>query len=119
MLEDLQIIAAKARDLDIQIVVDEIEFLLQSNKGFMLAQKPAKDIAKLQDHDARLVRVVANQRSDRIERVKEKMRIDLTAEGIHARLEQQLLMLLEVHLDPRVIPDFNRHGHRHDRRQHH
>ena len=47
------------------------------------------------------------------------MRIDLAAEGIHPRLEQQLLMLLEVHLDPRVIPDFNRHGHRHYRREHH
>ena len=38
------------------------------------------------------------------------MRIDLTGERGHARLQQKLLMLLEVHLDARVVPNLDGHG---------
>ena len=113
VLENLQIVAAKAGYFDIQIIVDKIEFLLQSHKSVVLAQKPAENIAQLQHHHAGLVRVIANQRSDRIQRVEKKVRIDLAAERGHAGFEQQLLMLFEVHLDPRVIPNLDRHSYGH------
>ena len=68
---------------------------------------------------ARQVRIVANQRRNGIERIEQEMRIDLAGERVHARLEQQLLVLLEVHLDARVVPNLDGHGHGHHRRQQH
>ena len=118
VLEDLQIIAAEAGHFDIQIIVDKVELLLQRHEGFVLAQEAAEDIAQLQDHHARLIGIVANQRRDGIERVEQEMRIDLAGERVHARLEQQLLMLLEVHLDARVVPNLDGNRHRHHRCQH-
>ena len=51
------------------------------------------------------------------------MGINLRGQGVHARLEQQLLVLLEVHFDARVVPDLHRHGDGHhggeqDQREH-
>ena len=113
----MQIVAPESRDLDIQIIVDEIELLLQRHKGFMLAQQPPQNIAQLDDHTAGHVRIVANQRRNRVQRIEQKMRIDLRGQRVHARLEQQLLVLLEIHFDSRVVPDLHRNRDGHHRGQ--
>jgi hypothetical protein len=65
-----EIVSPEPRDFDIQIVVDKIEFFLQGHKRFMFAQQPPQNIAQLEDYAARHIRIVANQRGHRIERVK-------------------------------------------------
>src|SRR4029077_1019035 len=45
-----KVVAPEPCDLDIQIVVDKIEFLLQGQKRLVLAQKPPQNIAQLDDH---------------------------------------------------------------------
>ena len=117
VLEDLQIVAAEASHFDVQIIVDKTELFVERHEGLVLAQQAAKDIAQLQDDDARQVGIIANQRRDRIERVEQEMRIDLAGERVHARLQQQLLVLLEIHLDARVVPDLDGNGDGHHRSQ--
>src|SRR5580698_936413 len=104
-LENLELVAPKADDLDVQIIVDEIKLFPQRNEGLMLPQQPPQNIGKLQHHAASHVRIEADQGGDSVQRVEKEMGIDLAGQGVHARLEQVLLVLLEVHLDARVVPD--------------
>ena len=62
--------------------------------------------------------IEANQRRNGIQRVEQEVRIDLAGERVHARLQQQLLVLLEIHLDARVVPDFQRRRDGHHRGEH-
>ena len=50
------------RNLNVQVVVDELQFFSQRHKGFMLTEQPSKDIAKPQHHAPRCVRIKSNQR---------------------------------------------------------
>ena len=117
-LKNLQLVAAEADHFDIEIIVDEFEFFAQGDKGLMLAQEAAQDIGELQDHAAGHVRIETDERRNCVQRVEKKMRIDLAGERVHARFQEKLLVLLEVHLDARVVPDFYGHGHAHHRRKH-
>ena len=64
VLHDFQVFAAEAGHFDVQIVVNELQFLDDyldiEVARFMLAEQPAKDVAQLQDHPPRRVRVKAN-----------------------------------------------------------
>jgi hypothetical protein len=118
-LENLQLVAAEADDFDVEVIVDEFEFFAQRDERFVLAKQAAQDVGELQDHAAGHVRVETDQRRNCVERVEKKMRIDLAGERVHARFQQELLILLQVHLDARVVPDFYGHGDAHHRRKHH
>src|ERR1700747_2356583 len=107
LLRDSQIVAAEAGDFDIEVVIEKVELLAERHKGFVLAQQAPQNIAELENHTASGIRIVANQRGNGIECVEQKMRIDLRGERVHARLEQQLLVLLEVHLNAGVIPNLD------------
>src|SRR5579863_4684394 len=93
-LEDLQVIASEPNHLDVQIVVDELDLIPQRHKRIVLSQQAAQNVRKLQHHATRHVRVKADQRRHGIQRVKKEVRIDLTGERIHPRLQQVLLILL-------------------------
>ena len=80
-LEDLQLVAAEANHFDVEIVVDELELLAQRHERFVLAQQPPQNIRKLQHHAAGHVRIEADQRRDGIERIEQKMRIDLAGQA--------------------------------------
>src|SRR6267378_1888512 len=108
----------KARYFNVQVIVDEMQFLAQRHKCFVLAQQPPQNVAQLQHHAARRVRIKTDQRRHGIQRVEQKVRIDLARKRVHARLEQQLLVLLQVHFNARVVPDLQRRRHRHQRGQH-
>ena len=69
LLMNLKIVAAEPGDLDVEIVIDEIEFFLQRHKCFMLAQQAAQNIAQLDDDAASRVWIVSNQRRNGIERI--------------------------------------------------
>jgi hypothetical protein len=115
VFDDVEVVAAEAGDFDIEIVVDEFELFAQGHKGFVLAQEAAKDVAELEDDFAGVIGVEANERGDGIERVEKEVGIDLAGEGIHAGFEQELLVALKIHLDARVVPDFERCGDGHER----
>ena len=118
VLHNFQIFAAEPRHFDVQIIVDELQFLAERHKRFVLAQQSAQNVAQLQHHAASRVRVETNQRGHRIQRVEKKVRIDLPRQRVHARLQQELLVALELHFVARVVPDFQRCGHRHQRSNH-
>src|ERR1700730_9073086 len=113
LLDDLEVVAAEAGDFDVQIVIDEFQLFVQWDEGLVLAQQPPQNVAQLQDHAARGVRVKTNQRGNGVQRVEQEMGIDLTGESIHAGLQQQLLVALQGHLDARVVPNLQRRGHGH------
>jgi hypothetical protein len=117
-LENLQLVAAEADYFDVEIIVDEFELFTQRDERFVLAQQAAQNVGQLQDHAARHVRIETDQRRNCVERVEKEMRIDLAGERVHARFEKELLILLEIHLDARVVPYFYGHGDAHHRRKH-
>ena len=115
VLDDVEVVAAEAGDLDIEIVVDEFELFAQRHKRFVLAEQTAENVAELEHHAASVIGIEADERGDGVQRIEKKVRIDLAGERVHARFEQELLVALEVHLDARVVPDFQRSGHGHER----
>ena len=107
-LENLQFVGAEAGHFDIQVIVDEVEFVAQRAQKFhACAAGGARILDNLITTTARHVGIVTNQRRNRVQRVEQEMRIDLAGKRIHARLQQQLLILLQVHFNPRVVPNFD------------
>src|SRR6266403_5783480 len=118
LLDDFEIVSAKAGHLDVQVIVDELQFFAERDEGLMLTEEPPQNIAQFQNHAARRIRINADQRRNGVERIEQKVRIDLAGERVHSGFQQKLLMTLEVHLDARVVPDFQRGSDRHQRRNH-
>ena len=112
-LEDLEFVAAEADDFDIEIVVDEFELFAKRDEGFVLAEKAAKDIGELEDDATGHIGIEADQRGDSVKGVEKEMRINLAGEGVHASFEEELLILLEIHLGAGVVPDFDHGGDTH------
>src|ERR1700693_2806875 len=117
-LEDLKLVATEANHFDVKIIVDEFELFAQRDEGFMLAQEAAKNVGELEDYAARHVGIKTDERGDGVERVEKEVGIDLGSERVHARFQQELLIGFEVHLDARVVPNFDGHGDAHYRRKH-
>src|SRR6267142_7215303 len=115
LLDNFQIVFAEPRHFDVQVVVDKLQFFFERYKRFVLAQQPPQDIAELEHYATGGVGIEADQRRNGIQRVEQKVWIDLTGQRVHARFLQQLLVPLEVHLDASVVPDLQRRGHRHQR----
>src|SRR5204862_3068630 len=74
----------------------------------MLPQQTAKNIRQLVDYHARLVRIGANQRGNRVQCIEQEMRIDLAGERIQPGLHQEPLLFVQLTLDTGVVPDFER-----------
>src|SRR5450755_1372683 len=68
-LEDLEFVAAEANHFDVEIVVNEGQLFAQRNKGFVFTEQPAQDIGKLENYAAGHVRIEANQRRHRVQRI--------------------------------------------------
>ena len=114
LLHDFQLVAAEARDLDVEIVVEEFEFFAQRHEGVALAQQPPQNVAQLHDHLAGRIWIAPHQRRHRVQGVEQKVGVDLALQGFHARLQQQALLLLQLHLDAHVVQHLQR-----DRDGHH
>src|SRR5712664_3135165 len=108
LLDDFEIVAAEAGHFDVQIIVDELQFFAERHEGLMLAEEPSQNIAEFEHHAARGIRINADKRRNGVERIEQKVRIDLAGERVHSGLQQELLVPLEVHLDARVVPYFQR-----------
>src|SRR5262249_23383524 len=114
VFDDLEGVAAEAGHLDVQVVINEGELFAQGDEGLVFAQEAAQDVAQFEDDLAGSVRSVADQGRDGVKGIEEKMWIDLRGKGVHAGLEEELAVTLEVHLDARVVPDFEGGGNGHE-----
>src|SRR5437016_10179089 len=110
MLVDAQLLPAKSHHLDVEVIVDELDLFTKLHKLIMLAQQPAQDLGELQNQLPRQIRIKTYQRRDGIQRVKQKMRIDLALQGVKPGFEQQLFLLFQLHLDARIVPDLDGNG---------
>ena len=112
---------AEADALDVEILVDGRQFLAQRDEVLLAAQQPPQQPGQLDDEHARRLRLRADQRRDRRQRVEQEVRVDLIGERLDARRHQQLLLLGEPVLDARAVPDLDRnrdaqHGREQDER---
>ena len=110
-----QLVAPEANHFDIEIVVDELHFLAQRDKGVTAVQQAAQDVRQFDDHDARGVRIEAHQRRHRVQGVEQEVRIDLVLQRFHAGVQQHALLLFQLDLNADAVPDleFNANdGHR-------
>ena len=110
MLVDAQLLPAKADHLDVEVIVDELDLFAQLHKLIMLAQQPPQDFGELKNQLPRQIGIKTHQRRDGVQRVEKKMRIDLALQGVEPGLEQQFFLLFQLHLDARVVPNFNWNG---------
>ena len=77
LFHNFQVFAAEAGHFDVQVVVDELQFLAKRYKRFVLAQQPPKDIAQLEHHPAGRVRIKTDQRRYGVQRIEKKMGLEL------------------------------------------
>ena len=89
----------------------------QRNESVGLTQQPSQNIRQLHDQLARRIRIEPHQRRNRVQRVEQEVRIDLALQRLHARLHQQALLLFQLHLDARVVPDLQRNADAHQHRR--
>ena len=54
----------------------------------MLPQQPPEDVTELENNNARHIRIEADERRHGVQRVEQKVRIDLAGERVHARLQE-------------------------------
>src|SRR5882762_93007 len=113
-LHNPQLVASKADDLNIEVVVDELYLLAQRNERIRAVQQPPEDGRQLDDEFAGGVGIEPDQRGDRIQRVEEKMRIDLVLEGFHAGLQQEPFLLFQFYLDPHSTENLQLGSDHHD-----
>src|SRR5580692_5471122 len=106
LFDDIQVVAAEPGDFNVEIVVDEFEFLAERDESFVLAQEATKDIAELEDDAARVIGVKADEGGNCIERIEQEVGVDLAGQGVHASCEEELLVTLEVDFDASVVPNF-------------
>ena len=103
LLHDLQLIT-ETHHLDIQVVVGELQLLPQRQERLTVLQQHAQNIRQLHNHLPRQLRLRAHQRSDRVQRVEQKVWIDLSLQRIQPRLQQQPSLLLQLALHANRIP---------------
>src|SRR5207245_221401 len=90
LLDDAELLP-EAHNFNVEIVVDELDFVTQLHEGLLLIQQASQDTREFQDHGAGCVGIDAHKRRNRIQRVEQKVRIDLALQRFHTRLQQQTL----------------------------
>ena len=106
---------SKTHDLDVEIVVGEAEFLAQGDEGLAVAQQYAQDVGELDDHLAGEFRLKAHQRGDGVQRVEQKVGMDLPLQCLHAGFEQELGLLFKLLFEAERVPYLQRDTNHHRR----
>ena len=73
-LHHSQLVAAEAHDFNVEIVVDELEFFVQRDKGVAAVQQSPQNRGQLDDQFARRIRIKAHQRRNRVQSVEQEVR---------------------------------------------
>jgi hypothetical protein len=111
LLFHAQLVGAKAHHFDVEVVVGKAQLLAQRNVGVVILEQRAQNVGQLHRHLARHLRLHAHQRGNGVERVEQKVRIDLALQRVEPGLEQQPLLLFKLHLDAQRIPHLERDAH--------
>src|SRR3984957_3400476 len=98
-----QLVAPEAHNFDIEVVVDEFDFVPQGRKSFARIQQAAENCSQLEDHVPRHVGVEAHQRRNRIQCIEQKVRIDLVLQSFHVRVQQKAFLLFQLDLDADAV----------------
>src|SRR6266516_2519616 len=89
---------AEARFLNGDIVIEQLELLLERDERAAVAvERLPQQLREPRDHTIRLLRILEDESGDRVQRVEQKMRLQLSDESIEARLD-------ELHLEARRTP---------------
>src|ERR1700674_1035816 len=102
-LDHSQLVPPKPYHFNVEIVIDEFEFFAQGRESFTAVEQPPQDRCQLEDHVPRHVGVKAHQRRYRVESIEEEVRIDLVLQRLHARVQQQPLLFLQLDLDAHAV----------------
>ena len=84
-------------------------------KASRAVEQAAQNVGQLDDQLAGRVGIEAHQRGNRIQRIKQKVRIDLVLQRLHAGVQQQALLLFQLDLNANAVPDFEFGSDDHDR----
>ena len=89
---------AEARFLNRDVVIEQLELLLECDEGPAVpVERLPQQLREPGDHPVRLLRVLEHESRNRVERIEEEVRLQLSDEGIEARLH-------ELHLEARRAP---------------
>ncbi len=104
-LHHAELIRSKTDHLNVEIVVDEFHFFPQRHERVRAVQQTPENGGQFRNHFARLIRIEAHQRRNRVQSIEKKMRIDLVLQCLHARVQQQPLLLFQFDLDAHAVED--------------
>ena len=83
------------------------KLLAQRRQVFLLAQQSAEDLRKFVDHLAGFFGILANQGGHGVQRIEQKVRIDLAAERGQAGFVEAQLLQFQFALVALAVPDFD------------
>ena len=83
--------------------------------GVVVLEKRAQDVRQLDDQLAGLLGAKADERSNGVEGVEEKVRVDLALQSVETRFEQQAFLLFEASFGADGVPDLERDADHHRR----
>src|ERR1700756_4087705 len=86
--DDAQFVASESHNFDIEIVIDEFEFVPQRHKRLAGIEKPAENGGQLENHVARHIGIEPDQGRNRIQGVEQEMWIYLILQRLHACVQQ-------------------------------
>src|SRR5277367_259025 len=83
LFHDIEVVFSKSRHFDIKIIIDERKFFPEGHECLVLSQQASQDVTQLKDHLSRSIRIHSNQGRNGVQRIEQKMWIDLTGKRIH------------------------------------
>jgi hypothetical protein len=96
----------EAHLLDRQVALQELQLLPQRDLGLLAAQqRHAQQVAQARQHAVGRVRVLVDQRRDRVERVEQEMGLQLHRQRQQARLGQPRLRVGDLQLALAVLAE--------------
>jgi len=98
----------KRNHLDIHVVIDNASSSRSGVRLSVFRKQPPQNARQPVDHAARLIRIGPNQRRNRVQRIKQKMRINLTGKCRQPCFIQTQLLRFQLLLIAGVVPDLER-----------
>ncbi len=108
LFDDAEFFTAEPDDFNVEIIVGKTQLVSEGNEGIVIPEHGAEQVGQLDNHQARFIGALTDERGDGVERVEEKMRIDLALQGIEAGFEDEAFLFLELDLDTECVPDLER-----------
>src|SRR5665213_1548629 len=95
---------------DVEIVIREGKLFFERHERVAVFKQDAQDIRQLHDHLARQLWLGPNKRGNRVERVKQEVRVNLALQRVEMRLYQQAALLFQLPLGADGVPYLQRNA---------